>query len=46
MCLLVALLWLVSLPVVYSNLQKEIIRYKRADGLELNGTLYLPPGAP
>lgn len=25
--------------------QKEIIRYKRADGLELNGTLYLPPGA-
>jgi dipeptidyl aminopeptidase/acylaminoacyl peptidase len=23
---------------------KEVIRYKRADGLELNGTLYLPPG--
>jgi dipeptidyl aminopeptidase/acylaminoacyl peptidase len=26
------------------GLQKEIIKYKRADGLELNGTLYLPPG--
>ena len=27
------------------DLQKEIIRYNRAsDGLELNGTLYLPPG--
>lgn len=25
--------------------QKEIIKYKRSDGLELNGTLYLPPGA-
>jgi dipeptidyl aminopeptidase/acylaminoacyl peptidase len=24
--------------------QKEVIRYKRADGLDLNGTLYLPPG--
>ena len=23
---------------------KELIRYKRADGLDLNGTLYLPPG--
>jgi dipeptidyl aminopeptidase/acylaminoacyl peptidase len=23
---------------------KEVIRYKRADGLELNGTLYLPAG--
>lgn len=27
-----------------SELQKEIIKYKRSDGLELNGTLYLPPG--
>lgn len=26
------------------ELQKEIIRYKRPDGLELNGTLYTPPG--
>jgi dipeptidyl aminopeptidase/acylaminoacyl peptidase len=26
------------------DLQKEIIKYKRSDGLELNGTLYLPPG--
>ena len=26
------------------HLQKDIIRYKRSDGLELNGTLYLPPG--
>jgi dipeptidyl aminopeptidase/acylaminoacyl peptidase len=26
------------------ELQKEIIRYKRSDGLELNGTLYLPAG--
>lgn len=24
--------------------KKEVIRYKRADGLELTGTLYLPPG--
>ena len=23
---------------------EEIIRYKRADGVELNATLYLPPG--
>jgi dipeptidyl aminopeptidase/acylaminoacyl peptidase len=23
---------------------KEVIHYKRADGLDLNGTLYLPPG--
>ncbi|CAL5225819.1 g8598 [Coccomyxa viridis] len=26
------------------NLQKEIIRYKRDDGLDLTATLYLPPG--
>jgi dipeptidyl aminopeptidase/acylaminoacyl peptidase len=26
------------------DLQKEIIKYKRSDGLELNGTLYLPAG--
>jgi dipeptidyl aminopeptidase/acylaminoacyl peptidase len=26
------------------NIQKELIRYKRADGLELTGTLYLPSG--
>jgi dipeptidyl aminopeptidase/acylaminoacyl peptidase len=25
-----------------SNLKKEVIRYKRADGVDLNGTLYLP----
>jgi hypothetical protein len=24
--------------------QKEIVRYQRADGLDLNATLYLPPG--
>ena len=24
--------------------QKEIVRYKREDGLDLNATLYLPPG--
>jgi dipeptidyl aminopeptidase/acylaminoacyl peptidase len=27
-----------------ANVKKEVIRYKRADGLDLNGTLYLPPG--
>lgn len=27
-----------------ADLQKEIIRYTRSDGVELNGTLYLPPG--
>ena len=26
------------------GLQKETLRYKRSDGCELNGTLYLPPG--
>ena len=26
------------------DVQKELIRYKRADGVELTGTLYLPPG--
>ncbi len=26
------------------NLQKELIRYKRADGVDLTATLYLPPG--
>ncbi len=26
------------------NIQKEIIRYTREDGVELNGTLYLPEG--
>ncbi|KAK9828809.1 hypothetical protein WJX72_002171 [[Myrmecia] bisecta] len=26
------------------NIQKEIVRYKRADGLDLSATLYLPPG--
>lgn len=25
------------------DLQKEIIKYKRADGVDLNGTLFLPP---
>ena len=28
----------------YENVHKEIIRYTRSDGLELSGTLYLPPG--
>jgi dipeptidyl aminopeptidase/acylaminoacyl peptidase len=28
----------------YKNVQKEIVRYPRKDGLELSGTLYLPPG--
>lgn len=27
-----------------SNLQKEMIRYKRKDGVQLTATLYLPPG--
>jgi len=27
-----------------ANLQKEIVRYKREDGTDLTGTLYLPPG--
>lgn len=26
------------------DISKELIRYKRADGVELTGTLYLPPG--
>lgn len=38
---------LTSFPHPFPNLkeiQKELIRYKRADGLELTGTLYLPSG--
>jgi dipeptidyl aminopeptidase/acylaminoacyl peptidase len=27
-----------------TGLKKQLIRYKRADGLDLSGTLYLPPG--
>ncbi len=27
-----------------AKVQKEVIRYKRADGVDLNATLYLPPG--
>jgi dipeptidyl aminopeptidase/acylaminoacyl peptidase len=27
-----------------ANVKKEVIHYKRKDGLDLNGTLYLPPG--
>ncbi|EDX86353.1 peptidase, S9A/B/C family, catalytic domain protein [Synechococcus sp. PCC 7335] len=27
----------------YRNIHKEIVRYTRADGLDLSGTLYLPP---
>lgn len=27
-----------------ANVQKELIRYKRADGVDLNATLYLPEG--
>ena len=27
-----------------AKISKEVIRYKRADGVDLNGTLYLPPG--
>lgn len=27
----------------YKNIHKEIVRYSRTDGLELSGTLYLPP---
>jgi len=27
-----------------AGVKKEVIRYKRADGVDLNGTLYLPPG--
>ena len=26
------------------GLQKDIVRYQRADGVDLNATLYLPPG--
>eukprot|EP00878_Enallax_costatus_P006199 GHUV01006499.1.p1 GENE.GHUV01006499.1~~GHUV01006499.1.p1 ORF type:complete len:627 (+),score=153.93 GHUV01006499.1:1175-3055(+) len=26
------------------DMQKEVLRYKRADGVDLTGTLYLPPG--
>lgn len=28
----------------YKDIRKEIVRYTRKDGLELSGTLYLPPG--
>ena len=28
----------------FANLKKELIRYQRADGVALSGTLYLPPG--
>ncbi len=28
----------------YKTIHKEIVRYPRADGLELSATLYLPPG--
>ena len=28
----------------YKTIHKEIVRYRRADGLELSATLYLPPG--
>lgn len=28
----------------YKDVHKEIVRYARADGLNLSGTLYLPPG--
>ncbi|WP_246559629.1 alpha/beta hydrolase family protein [Leptothoe kymatousa] len=28
----------------YANVQKEIVRYSRADGVTLTATLYLPPG--
>ena len=28
----------------YGEVHKEIVRYNRSDGLELSGTLYLPPG--
>ncbi len=27
-----------------ADIQKELVRYKRADGVDLTGTLYLPPG--
>ncbi len=28
----------------FNSVKKELIRYKRADGVNLSGTLYLPPG--
>jgi len=28
----------------FANVKRELIRYKRADGVDLSGTLYLPPG--
>ncbi len=30
--------------LVLKDVQKELIKYKRDDGVELSGTLYLPPG--
>ena len=34
----------VDLLAVVAPAQKEIVRYQRGDGLDLNATLYLPPG--
>ena len=31
-------------PAAGAPAQKELVRYQRADGLDLNATLYLPPG--
>ena len=28
----------------FADVQKELIRYKRDDGVDLTATLYLPPG--
>ena len=28
----------------FAGVKHEVVRYKRADGLSLSGTLYLPPG--
>ena len=28
----------------FANVKRELIRYKRPDGVDLSGTLYLPPG--
>ncbi len=31
-------------PAAGAPAQKELVRYQREDGLDLNATLYLPPG--
>jgi len=35
---------LLSTLLQLKDMDKEVLRYKRADGVDLTGTLYLPPG--